>query len=219
MPPKQELKKYHQKMRTYLGPLDRWWPGETPFEIMLTAVLVQRTTWKNVEKAIHNLKTFRLLSPDKIQELDEETLQEAIKPAGNFRQKAARIKALVAWLVDRYQGDIEQAKQAPPARLRSELLDISGIGPETADVILLYVLDVPSFVVDSYTYRILSRHQLVGEETSYEEMQQLFHENVEREAGVYREYHAQLVEIGKKFCKTKAQCDQCPLKVYLPQYR
>ncbi len=98
-------------------------------------------------------------------------------------------------------------------------MPIKGIGPETADAILLYALDLPSFVIDTYTYRILSRHQFVGEETSYEEMQQTFHESLPREPELFQEYHAQLVEIGKKFCRTQARCDECPLKVYLPQYR
>jgi endonuclease-3 related protein len=219
MSPKEELRRYHEKLKTYFGPMEEWWPGDTPFEVMLTAVLVQHTNWKNVEQAIRNLKVFKLLSPQKLHELDEETLQEAIKPAGHFRQKASRLKALVAWLVNHYEGDMNRAREAPPARVRSELLDISGIGPETADVILLYALGHPSFVVDSYTYRVLSRHHLVSEETSYEEMQQLFHENLETDPRLFREYHAQLVEVGKKFCKTQPRCEECPLKVYLPQYR
>jgi endonuclease-3 related protein len=216
---KDDLLKYHKKLVTYFGPQKGWWPGESRFEILISTLLVQHTNWLNVEKAVKNLKTFRLLSPEKIHELDEVTLQEAIKPAGHYRQKAARLKALVAWLMNRYDGDLEKARQATPSRVRQELLDISGIGPETADAILLYALDLPSFVIDTYTYRVLSRHQLVGEETSYEEMQQLFHTNLPSEIPLYQEYHALLVEVGKKFCKTQARCDACPLKVYLPQYR
>lgn len=219
MSPKDDLQAYHRKLRTYFGPMDKGWPGESRFEILVTAVLISRTSRKNVEQAVQNLRIFRLLSPEKIHELDEETLQEAVKPAGYFRQKAARLKAVVGWLVTRYDGDLEKARQAPPSRLRSELLDLSGIGPETSDAILLYALDLPSFVVDTAAYRILSRHNLVGEETSYEEMQQLFHENLPADPGLFQELHAQFVEIGRTFCKPQSRCDECPLKVYLPQYR
>jgi endonuclease-3 related protein len=219
MPPADELDKYFKKLRLYFGPPGKWWPGESRFEIMVSAVLTQHTNWKNVEAAMRNLKTFRLLSPEKLHELDEETIQEAIQPAGQFRQKARRLKTLVAWLMNRYGGDPERARKEPVPKLRAELLDLSGIGPETADTILLFAFDLPTFVVDAYTYRVLSRHQIVGEETSYEELQEVFHEGLPVDAKRYQEAHALIVEVGKKFCKPQPKCEECPLKVYLPSVR
>ncbi|HLG43193.1 MAG TPA: endonuclease III domain-containing protein [Planctomycetota bacterium] len=209
------LEDYYRKLSLHFGP-QRWWPGETPFEVMVGAVLAQNTAWRNAERAIQNLKTFRLLDPHKIHELDEETLQEAIRPAGFFRQKAKRIKAAVAWLVERFGGSMEAAARENAGTLRTELLEIKGIGPETADSILLYALGKPAFVIDTYTYRVLTRHHWVGEETTYEEMQELMQSKLPRDAKLYNEYHALMVAVGKEFCRTQARCDRCPLKPYLP---
>jgi endonuclease-3 related protein len=216
---RETLLAYFRKLKSFYGPQRGWWPGESRFEVMIGAVLVQHANWRNAEKALHNLKLFRLLSPEKLRELDEETLQEAIRPAGQFRQKARRLKALVGWLCDRYDGDMDRARRAPVSRLREELMELPGIGPETCDTILLFALDLPEFVVDTYTYRVLSRHHLAPEETSYEEMQALFHENLPRDPEPFKEYHALLVEVGKEFCRPEPKCDRCPLKLYLPQHR
>jgi endonuclease-3 related protein len=210
------MQDYYRALSSHFGP-QHWWPAESPFEVMVGAVLAQNTAWRNVEKAIGNLKTFRLLDPRKIHELDEETLQEAVRPAGYFRQKAARLKAVVAWLVDRFDGSMAKAAEADTAALREELLAIKGIGPETADSILLYALDKPVFVIDTYTWRVLSRHRLVGEETSYEEMQELMQSKLPRDSTLYNEYHALLVAVGKEFCRKEARCERCPLKPFLPE--
>lgn len=210
------LHDYYRKLYAHYGP-QGWWPGETPFEVLVGAVLAQNTSWKNVEKAIGNLKTFRLLDPVKIHELDEETLQEAVRPAGYFRQKAVRLKAVVAWLMERFEGSMDRAARADAAALREELLAIKGIGPETADSILLYALGKPFFVIDTYTWRVLSRHRLVGEETSYEEMQELMQSKLPRDVKLYNEYHALLVAVGKEFCRKEPRCERCPLRPFLPE--
>jgi len=209
------LMSYYKKLSVYFGPQE-WWPGDSRFEVLVGTILTQNTSWANAAKAIENLKIFRLLDPHKLNELDLETIEEAVRPSGYFRQKARRLQGVARWLVKRFDGDLEEARRADPAALREELLAIKGIGPETADSILLYALDLPAFVVDTYTYRVLSRHDLVGEETSYEEMQELFTSNLPEDVRLFNEYHALLVEVGKKFCRTRAQCDRCPLKVYLP---
>lgn len=209
------LMAYHRKLSTYFGPQD-WWPGESRFEILAGAVLAQHTAWTNAAKAIRNLKVFRLLDPRKIHELDLETLEEAIRPSGTFRQKARRLRSVATWLVERYGGSVEEAARADAATLRRELLEIPGIGPETADSILLYALDKPAFVVDTYTYRVLSRHHLVGEETDYEEMQSLLRAGLPEQPKLYGEFHALFVAVGKKFCRSTPKCQGCPLEPFLP---
>ncbi len=204
------LEDYYRKLSLHFGP-QRWWPGETPFEVLVGAVLTQNTAWRNVEKAIKNLKTFRLLDPYKIHELDEETLQEAIRPAGFFRQKAKRLKAAVTWLVERFGGSMEKAAQEDARKLRDELLGIKGIGPETADAILLYAGSRPSFVVDAYTLRVLRRHSLCNEKAGYETVRGLFQAAFPVDAALYNEYHALLVAVGKKHCRSQAKCEGCPL--------
>ena len=166
------LKDYHKALLKRFGP-QGWWPGETPFEVMVGAILTQNTAWKNVEKAIATLKTYGLLDPHKIHETDQDTLALAIKPAGYFNVKAKRLKSLIEWFVTKHGADVERLKRIPPDRLREELLEVKGIGPETADSILLYALDVPTFVVDAYTYRVLTRHGSVGEEATYDDMKEL----------------------------------------------
>src|SRR5207247_1333825 len=150
------------------------WPGETPFEVMVGAILTQNTAWSNVEKAIRNLKTYDLLDARKIHELDQDTLALAIKPAGYFNVKAKRLKSFIDWFVTKYQGDVEALKRVPPDRLREELLAVKGIGPETADSLLLYALDVPPFVVDAYTCRVLGRDFLMGEEAPFADVNEPF---------------------------------------------
>jgi len=150
------LRKYFEALLAHYGP-PKWWPADTPFEVMVGAILTQNTSWKNVEKAIHNLKVYDLLDARKIHELDQDTLAMAIKSAGTFNVKAARLKGFVAWFLARFDGDVGRMKQASPDRLREELLEVKGIGPETADAILLYALEMPVFVVDAYTHRMLTR--------------------------------------------------------------
>jgi endonuclease III related protein len=212
MPP---LKKYFDALRAHYGP-PKWWPADSPFEVMVGAILTQNTSWKNVEKAIHNLKVYELLDARKIHELDQDTLAMAIKPAGTYNLKAARLKGFVAWFLERFDGDIDRMKQASPDRLREELLEVKGIGPETADAILLYALGMPVFVVDAYTHRMLTRHDLALEEATYDDLKEVFERNLPRDPKLYNDFHALIVAVGKEFCRPKAKCEECPLKPFLP---
>lgn len=210
------LKDYYRDLLDRYGP-QGWWPGKTPFEVMVGAILTQNTAWKNVEKAIATLKTFALLDPQRIQETDQDTLALAIKPAGYFNVKAKRLKSFVDWFVTTHDADPESLKRLPPDRLREDLLAIKGIGPETADSILLYALGVPTFVVDAYTYRVATRHGLIGEEATYDDLKELFERSLPRKAETYNEFHALLVAVGKQYCRPAARCEECPLRRRLPK--
>jgi endonuclease III related protein len=208
----------------FFGP-QHWWPGETPFEIAVGAVLTQNTSWSNVERAIANLKAAGCLgSPTRkdalgipldactLHELDLEQLETLIRPAGYFRVKAKRLRNFTTWLCGRCGGDMQNLEGIPTARLREELLDISGIGPETADSILLYALNRPVFVVDTYTARVMVRHGLIAPEgLDYHQLQDLFTSNLEPDAALFNEFHALLVMAGKDYCKPTPRCPSCPL--------
>jgi len=210
------LRDYHDDLLRRYGP-QHWWPAETPFEVMVGAILTQNAAWKNVEKAIATLRTYGLLDPHKIHELDQDTLALAIKPAGYFNVKAKRLKSFVDWFVTKHGADVDALKALPPHRLREELLEVKGIGPETADSILLYALDVPTFVVDAYTHRVLTRHELIGEEATYDDMKEYVEKRLPRERALYNEFHALIVAVGKQYCRKKAKCEDCPLKGRLPR--
>ena len=210
------LRNYLDALLAHYGP-PKGRPGDTPFEVMVGAILAQNTAGKNVEKALQQLKTYDLLDARKIHELDQDTLALAIKPAGTYNLKAARLKGFVAWFLDRFEGDPEKMRQAPPQRLREELLEVKGIGPETADAILLYALEIPSFVVDTYAHRVLTRHELAMDEATYEDLKEYFEKNLPRDAKVYDDFHALIVSVGKEFCRPKARCEACPLKRFLPR--
>mgnify|MGYP006383003691 FL=1 len=203
--------KIYQRMFDALGP-QQWWPGETPFEVVIGAILTQNTNWSNVEKAIKNLKTAGMLSPGGIQELSLPELAQLIRPSGFFNVKARRVKTFINWLFSRYEGNLSSMFAQDLQTLRDELLSVKGIGPETADSILLYAGNLPTFVVDAYTHRILSRHGFISEESTYDEMKTFFEENLPKDVKLYNEYHALLVNIGKMFCKPKKACEQCPLR-------
>ena len=209
------LRDYFDALLAHYGPR-KWWPAETPFEVMVGAILGQNTAWKNVEKAIHNLKTYELLDPRKMHELDQDTLALAVKPAGTYNLKAARLKGFVAWYLERFEGDPEKMRRVPAHRLREELLEVKGIGPETADAILLYALEMPSFVVDAYAHRVLTRHELAMDEATYDDLKEYFERNLPRDPKLYNDFHALIVAVGKEYCRPKARCDSCPLKKYLP---
>jgi len=205
------LLQIYQKMFEALGPR-QWWPGETPFEVVIGAILTQNTNWPNVEKAIKNLKIAGKLSPEGIYELSVTELAKLIRPSGFFNVKAKRVKAFIHWLFSRYEGNLSKMFAQDLQSLRSELLSVKGIGPETADSILLYAGNMPTFVVDAYTHRIFSRHELIPEESTYDEMKSFFEENLPKDVQLFNEYHALLVNIGKMFCKPKKVCEPCPLK-------
>ena len=203
--------KIYQRMFDALGP-QQWWPGETPFEVVIGAILTQNTNWSNVEKAIKNLKTAGMLSPGGIQELSLPELAQLIRPSGFFNVKARRVKTFIDWLFSRYEGNLSSMFAQDLQTLRDELLSVKGIGPETADSILLYAGNLPTFVVDAYTHRIFSRHGFISEESTYDDMKTFFEENLPKDVKLYNEYHALLVNIGKMFCKPKKVCEQCPLR-------
>jgi endonuclease III related protein len=197
-------------MLDHFGPR-HWWPGDTEFEMMVGAILTQNTSWKNVEKAISNLKNKDILDVRKLHEIPHATLAEEIRPAGYFNIKAGRLKNLVSFIVERYSGDISGLSMEKTDDLREGLLTVKGIGPETADSILLYAMNRPVFVIDAYTYRILHRHGVVEDQITYYELQQLFMDNLPEDTGLFNEFHALIVSTGKDFCKGKPLCDSCPL--------
>ncbi|MEW6103168.1 MAG: endonuclease III domain-containing protein [bacterium] len=194
-----------------------WWPGETQFEIIVGAILTQNTAWKNVEKAIENLKRENLLSPGKMNEIPEEKLANVIKPSGFYNQKAKKLKAFINFLFLRYSGSLEKLFEKGLFFLRNELLSIHGIGNETADSILLYAGNKPIFVVDAYTKRILARHRIIDEKATYNAIQSIFMENLPKDVFLFNNYHALLVKVGKDFCKkTNPLCKRCPLNEVYP---
>ena len=214
-PSRQTLLKVYQTMLSIHGHR-RWWPGESDFEVMVGAILTQNTAWKNVEKAIANLKQARLLSIHGIRNVPLRQLAQLIRPSGYFNQKAKKLKALIRYLDERFQGSLRKVKQVPLEILREDLLKIWGIGPETADSILLYALDKPIFVVDAYTKRILTRHHWVDERADYHLIQQLFMDSLPQNQKLFNDYHAQLVAVGSRYCKrSQALCEQCPLEPFL----
>ncbi|PIU58100.1 MAG: endonuclease [Deltaproteobacteria bacterium CG07_land_8_20_14_0_80_38_7] len=189
-----------------------WWPGDTPIEIIVGAILTQNTSWKNVEKAINNLKRKSFLSAAKLYELPEEELAELIRPAGYFRVKTKRLRNFLKFFLNDFNGNILLMQEKDLLDLRENVLFVNGIGPETADSILLYALDKPIFVVDAYTKRILVRHNLITEDFGYYDIQQFFMDNLPTDVKLFNEYHALLVKCGKDFCKpNNPRCKECPL--------
>jgi len=205
------LKKIYRKLYQFYGPRN-WWPGETSFEVMVGAILTQNTSWGNVEKAIQRLKGEGVLNPEGIHYLKKSQLASLIKSSGYYRIKANRLKAFVDFLYDEYGGEIEKMREETIGKLREKLLEVKGIGPETADSILLYSLRKAIFVVDAYTKRILSRHGLISEKASYEEVQNLFMDHLPHDEKLFNEYHALFVHLGKTVCKKMPKCDSCPMK-------
>lgn len=204
------LLRIYDRLYERFGPR-HWWPADTAFEVIVGAILTQNTSWRNVEKAIYNLKKKRLLEPRRLHKLNIKTLASVIRPAGFFNVKAARVKGFVNFLFLRYNYNIRSMLSKPLPALRKELLEIKGIGPETADSILLYAAGKPIFVIDAYTKRIFSRHKLVKKDIDYHELQNLFMASLPRKAALFNEYHALLVEAGKTYCRRKPLCNECPL--------
>ncbi|MBW2064447.1 MAG: endonuclease III domain-containing protein [Deltaproteobacteria bacterium] len=198
-------------MSAHFGP-QHWWPGETEIEIIVGAVLTQNTNWKNVEKAIKRLKEKNLLSIEAIHSLPTQVLAEVIRPAGYYNVKAKRLKNLIHFIVERYGEDITVFLNEETEKLRQGLLSVRGIGEETADSILLYAAARPVFVIDAYTFRILSRHGMVAEQSSYSELQSFFMDHLPEDRGLYGEFHALIVRTGKEFCLSRGpRCPICPL--------
>ena len=198
----------------HFGP-QGWWPGDTPLEIMVGAVLTQNTNWANVSRAIDNLKKENLLSFEKLQALPVERLAANIQPAGYFNLKAARLKNLLNFIAREYNGSLEDLFAQDIQTLREQMLTVKGIGPETADSILLYAGSKPVFVVDAYTHRIFARHNIIAEEDGYYEIQEYFALSLPEDVELFNEYHALIVRLGKEFCKKSTPlCSLCPLEKF-----
>lgn len=239
------------------GP-QHWWPAQTQFEVILGAYLTQNTSWTNVEKALHNLRAAGKLSEDGIRSASLPELESLVRPAGYFRQKARRLKGFVTYLDERYQGSLDRMFAKPMERLRNELLELNGVGPETADSILLYAGNHSVFVIDAYTRRIAARHEIVSDDVDYETLRNLFERALaplaakedplgiqnslharppsRRGSGhtpspvsiatrpalaqVFNEMHGLLVGVAKHYClKSQPECDDCPLRTFLPSGR
>ena len=210
------LTEVYDRLFQVFGP-QHWWPGESPFEVMIGAVLTQNTNWQNVEKAIRNLRLSDLLDPHTLYDVPLDELEELIRPAGYFRVKARRLQSLLQFLIERFDGSLEAMFQTNLSDLRQELLAVHGIGPETADSILLYAGGQPSFVVDTYTHRVFARHGWISFDADYHQIQDYIQGELPQEAKLYNEYHALLVRLGKDFCrKSDPKCAACPLRELLP---
>lgn len=205
-----ELQTIFEKLTTAYGPL-HWWPAETPFEVAIGAILTQNTNWKNVEMAIANLRHKIELTPQALLEIDRNKLEQLIRPSGFFRQKAERLQLLVEHLRTHHDGSLEQLLRQPLDEVRRELLQLKGIGPETADSILLYAGNLPSFVVDAYTRRLLERLGHLRGKESYEQIRSLFMTELPADPSLFNEYHALIVEHCKRFCLKRPLCSDCCL--------
>lgn len=201
-----------RRMKHAYGP-QHWWPAETPLEVILGAILTQNTAWSNVERAIGSLKSKRLLSLKKLTKTPHRKLANTVRPSGFFNLKAQRIKAFLSHLAVHYKGNLQVFLSQPAGKVRGELLSIKGIGPETADSIVLYAARKPLFVVDAYTRRIFHRMgHLNGKKASYESIRALFESRLPTSTDLFNEYHALLVRHAKEHCRKKPQCLRCPLE-------
>jgi endonuclease III related protein len=214
--PSGELMRYYETMSEALGPM-RWWPAKTPFEVIVGAILTQSTAWGNVELAIGNLRREKLLTPSAILKISSSRLATLVRPSGYFRQKAKKLKAFVHFLRSEYAGSLKRMFRTPTAELRERLLSVHGIGPETADSILLYAGNHPVFVVDAYTHRIFGRHAITEGKPDYERVRAFFESALPLHPPLFNEFHALIVNTGKNWCRKKApRCGECPLRGLLP---
>jgi endonuclease III related protein len=220
---------YDRLVATY-GP-QSWWPAKTAFEVIVGAYLTQNTAWTTVERSIANLEAHGILSIDGLRGISEDKLRELIRPSGFMLRKAAALKAFVAFLDAHYSGEIETLRDVArrtPGKVREQLLALAGVGPETADAILLYALDALAMVVDAYLRRVVTRHGLAQETAKYTAIQSLaeaafapdrLRDNSQELARHYNEFHALFVQVGKDFCGAVARCENCPLRHHLPHSR
>lgn len=213
--PRHALETFYNALEDRLGP-QHWWPARTRFEVIVGAILTQNTAWSNVEKAIRALKRERLLEPRALRRAPLRRLERLVRPSGYYRQKARKLKAFVAFLDREFGDSLDRMFRLPTPVLREKLLAVHGIGPETADSILLYAGGHAVFVVDAYARRILARHGLASSAAGYLELQTLFEANLPRHADLFNQYHALLVETGKRWCRrSEPLCDHCPLGRFL----
>lgn len=209
---KDSLVSVYNKLYKKFGP-QHWWPGNSPFEVIVGAILTQNTSWTNVEKAINNLKKENCLTFNRLYKIRQDKLSQLIRPAGYFNIKAKRLKNFLLFLKEKYKASLNKMFSNDLESLRRELFSVNGIGPETADSILLYAGGFPIFVVDAYTKRIFSRHKFVTNDAVYHDIQKLFMSKLKNNAKLFNEYHALIVRLGKEVClKNKPKCEICPLK-------
>ncbi|MCU0666336.1 MAG: endonuclease III domain-containing protein [Candidatus Omnitrophica bacterium] len=209
---KKELKDIYKKLFRCFG-RQYWWPAESPFEVMVGAILTQNTNWRNVEKAIGNLKQNKALDPFKMLAMPHKKLACMIRPAGYYNIKTKRLKEFLKFFTRIYKADFGLMRAQNTDALRKELLAVKGIGEETADSILLYALSKPVFVIDAYTKRLLARHNFIAGSCLYQQAQKIFMENLNKDVKMFNEYHALIVKLNKEFClKNNPRCRICPLK-------
>ena len=210
-----QLMTVYHKLHNHYGPRD-WWPAETPFEVVIGAILTQNTNWNNVEKAIINLRNAAALTCSAIDSLSREKLEELIRPSGFFRQKAERLQLFCDYLNTHYRGSLSAMLDQDLPQVRRELLQLKGIGPETADSILLYAGQRPSFVVDAYTMRLFSRLGVINGQENYEQVRELFMSDLACDVRLYNEYHALIVMHCKIICRKKPLCYDCSIRDICP---
>jgi endonuclease III related protein len=207
----------YRRLFDAFGP-QHWWPGETPFEVVVGAILTQNTAWRNVERAIANLREADLMEPKALYAVPVEELEELIRPAGYFRMKAGRLRSLLKFLLEQFDGSLDAMFAVGLPELRERLLAVHGVGPETADSILLYAGNLPIFVVDTYTHRIFARHGWIDYEADYGRLQETIQDALPQDVPLYNELHALLVRLGNTCCrKTSPKCAECPLQELLPR--
>lgn len=211
---RQKLLRLYDVLYKTFGP-QHWWPARTRFEIIIGAILTQNTAWSNVEKAIGNLARERLLNPASLKAITKRRLACLIKPSGYYNIKADRVKSFVNFLYKRYGGSLKRMFSQDAGLLRCELLGVRGLGKETVDSILLYAGKRPFFVVDAYTKRILSRHNVISDDDDYDTIQRLFTDNLPCDESLFGEYHGLLVKLAKDICKKSPKCELCPVREIL----
>lgn len=207
------LEQVYQLLFDYYGP-QQWWPAESPFEVMVGAVLTQNTAWSNVERAIENLKKNDCLSVERILSVPVNVLAGWLRPSGYFNIKAKRLRNLCRWYIN--AGKYDAVRLMGTSQLRKELLSINGIGPETADDILLYAFDRPVFVIDAYTRRLFDRLGMIDKDDGYERLRDIFENSLSKKAALFNEYHALIVVHAKRVCKKRPECSLCCLSQSCP---
>ena len=210
------LRRVYRRLRRQFGHAG-WWPGETPFEVCVGAILTQNTSWANVEKALDVLRRRGRLSFEGLRFLPPSRIAPLIRSSGYYNVKARRVKAFLEFLAREYGGRVERMAGEDPSALRGKLLTVEGIGRETADSIVLYAAGLPLFVVDAYTRRVFGRLGLLRGDEAYDEIQELFMGRLPLDVALYYDYHAQIVKLGKDVCRPRPRCGECPLDGICPR--
>lgn len=215
-PTKARLLRLYRALLARHGP-QGWWPARTPFEVAVGAILTQHTAWPGAARAVAALRARGLLTPRRLAGCDIVALGRLVRPAGTYRLKARRLLDFAGWLLRRFDGDFRGLRRAPLGPLRRELLAVRGLGPETADAILLYAAGRPVFVADAYTRRVLARHRLLPRQAGYEQARAFLEAHLPSDPALFNEFHALLVAVGKTRCRTVPHCKGCPLAGHLPR--